>query len=550
MNYKVLYRKYRPDKFTNLIGQENTVRILKNSIILNKISHAYIFSGPRGTGKTSSAKIFAKNINCLNPVDGEACGECLNCINSSTSNDIIEIDAASNNGINEIREITNNIKMAPNMMKYKVYIIDEVHMLSTQAFNALLLTLEEPPSHVVFILATTNIESVPITILSRTQRFDFRKITNEDITKTLKGICEKESIIIDDDAIEEISRLSDGGLRDSLSLLDQVSKESDKIDLELVTKFSGNVSKLIIDEMFKAIEDSDIVNIDRILCDLASKNVDYKLFIKSLVTRISIIVKNIVTTGRIKRLSIDDYKKMLLDLTDCQNKINVNVDVYSMLLVVIVSYIDVNNIVPVKVDENNTETDKKEVTNIQMLEKPVENVIKEIVSEKKEEEIEKSVKVENVIKEDNSLIVEKYSKLKDIRVNNCFVNANKTLKGEAISIWNEFVLDSDMSVRGLIMDSEVVMASNDVYTISFERENDLLEVINIANDVEEIFCSTSNKNIKLIFISKNDWNNYVEKYKNDKINGIMYTVMDENILASTGAMLVSDIFDSSKIEEG
>ncbi len=205
MNYKVLYRKYRPDDFDNLVGQDAVKTILQNSIINNKIAHAYIFAGPRGTGKTSAAKIFAKIINCLDNKNGKACGKCINCENFATNTDIIEIDAASNNGVDQIREITNNVKLAPTMSKYKVYIIDEVHMLSQSAFNALLLTLEEPPQHVIFILATTNIESVPITILSRCQRFDFKKINNEEIVKRLEYVVKEEKIKIDAEALEEIA---------------------------------------------------------------------------------------------------------------------------------------------------------------------------------------------------------------------------------------------------------------------------------------------------------------------------------------------------------
>ena len=181
MEYQVLYRKYRPHDFDSLVGQEYTKKLLKNSVINNKFAHAYIFTGPRGTGKTSSAKIFAKAINCLHSVDGNPCNKCKNCVNFDSSPDIIELDAASNNGVDDIREIINNVRLAPSSMKIKVYIIDEFHMLSTSAFNALLLTLEEPPKDVVFILATTDIQSVPITVLSRCQRFDFKPISLQDI---------------------------------------------------------------------------------------------------------------------------------------------------------------------------------------------------------------------------------------------------------------------------------------------------------------------------------------------------------------------------------
>ena len=239
MDYKVLYRKYRPQTFDEVVGQNNTVKLLKDSIVDNKISHAYIFSGPRGTGKTSTAKIFAKAINCSHNVDGNPCNECNSCINYRTSSDIYEIDAASNNGVDQIREIIDSVKLSPVSSKYKVYIIDEVHMLSTSAFNALLLTLEEPPSHVVFILATTNIESVPITILSRCQRLDFKKISDEDIINRLKDVAKSEKIKITDEAIQEIAYISDGGLRDALSILDQLSKKNCEITDEIVLDTIG-----------------------------------------------------------------------------------------------------------------------------------------------------------------------------------------------------------------------------------------------------------------------------------------------------------------------
>ena len=245
MAYQALYRKWRPQKFEDMVGQTAVTKTLKNAIIHHKTSHAYLFTGPRGTGKTSAAKIFAKAINCLNPQDGEPCNECLLCkgITEGTIGDVIEIDAASNNGVEEIRDIRDKARYAPTQATYKVYIIDEVHMLSTGAFNALLKTLEEPPKNVIFILATTEPHKIPATIISRTQRFDFRRITNDEIIQRLGYILEQEEIAYEEEALSVIARCANGGMRDALSLLDQViSFSDDKVSFEQAIQVSGSLT--------------------------------------------------------------------------------------------------------------------------------------------------------------------------------------------------------------------------------------------------------------------------------------------------------------------
>ena len=245
MAYQALYRKWRPQKFDDMVGQTAVTKTLKNAIIHHKTSHAYLFTGPRGTGKTSAAKIFAKAINCLNPQDGEPCNDCLLCkgITEGTIGDVIEIDAASNNGVEEIRDIRDKARYAPTQAMYKVYIIDEVHMLSTGAFNALLKTLEEPPKNVIFILATTEPHKIPATIISRTQRFDFRRITNDEIIQRLRYILEQEEIAYEEEALSVIARCANGGMRDALSLLDQViSFSDDKVSFEQAIQVSGSLT--------------------------------------------------------------------------------------------------------------------------------------------------------------------------------------------------------------------------------------------------------------------------------------------------------------------
>ncbi len=277
MSYTALYRKFRPATFDEIVGQEHIIKTLKNQIISNRVGHAYLFNGGRGTGKTSAAKILARAINCLNPQDGEPCNECEICkgaINGSLT-DIVEMDAASNNSVEDIRSIREEVNFLPTLAKYRVYIIDEVHMLSTGAFNALLKTLEEPPEHVKFILATTEPQKLPATILSRCQRFDFKKISDENIVKRLKIVCKQSNIQITDEALNVIASLSEGAMRDALSILERCVQEGEEnINEDKVKELVGIPKITYVHRMLKAIVEYDVTEAINCIEELISQGKD------------------------------------------------------------------------------------------------------------------------------------------------------------------------------------------------------------------------------------------------------------------------------------
>ena len=283
--YRALYRKWRPQRFEDVVGQRAIVTALKNQITANRVGHAYLFTGVRGTGKTTCAKIFAKAVNCLHPVNGDPCGECEICkgIDNGSILDVVEMDAASNNGVDDIRDLRDETAYTPSACKYKVYIIDEVHMLSTAAFNALLKTLEEPPAHVIFILATTEIQKVPATILSRCQRYDFTRIGPEDIARRVEYIAGEEKLELTSDGAELIARLADGALRDALSILDTCAGVTAKIDADVVRRMAGVTDRSYLFRISDALEAQDGATALAQLAQLRQQSVDVKRLTEELI---------------------------------------------------------------------------------------------------------------------------------------------------------------------------------------------------------------------------------------------------------------------------
>ena len=326
MGYTALYRKFRPQTFEEMVGQEHITRTLKNQIMANRVGHAYLFNGGRGTGKTTSAKVLARAINCLNPKDGEPCNECEICkaaLNGSLT-DIVEMDAASNNSVEDIRSIREEVNFLPTKAKYRVYIIDEVHMLSTGAFNALLKTLEEPPKHVKFILATTEPQKIPATILSRCQRFDFKRVPNEDIIKRLKIVCEQSNIEISEQALNLIAVLSEGGMRDALSILERCNQDGeDKIDENKIRDLVGIPKITYIKQIVNGILDYDVTSTLEVIQNVLNDGKD----LNNMLWEIMKYVKDILlykSTGKTETYNSEEIEdiKMLSEKAEKQDFID------------------------------------------------------------------------------------------------------------------------------------------------------------------------------------------------------------------------------------
>lgn len=526
MEYKVLYRKYRPQNFDSLVGQEYTKTLLKNAIKNEHISHAYIFTGPRGTGKTSSAKIFAKALNCLNPKDGNPCNECEMCKSFGTNPDIIEIDAASNNGVDEIREIINNVRLAPANSKYKVYIVDEFHMLSTSAFNALLLTLEEPPSNVVFILATTDIQSVPITVLSRCQRFDFKPIVVDDIVNRLNYVCNEEKIDITDAALKEIAYMSNGGMRDALSILDQISSRNTKIDVDDVTSNFGSISNKKVKEFMDVFTSGDVKGTLELLKAFKNNGIDVRILIEKLIDRIKSILIDIKLDNYNGILDFDRLYSMVFELNRVLQEIKSNIDPYNFLEIVILKYFPGNKIsskdVKAPVEE------KKSVSTFKIEQRVEERTTKENISQEikeiKESEINNEAPIVNEKKAHFNI---------DARINNTFVGAQKKYLLELKEKWDDFVIyesNANKLLLSYIVDTELVAASNN-YAVLVNKINNTNDLINEnIESVEKDFKIFFGREYKLVSISPKVWEEARNKYIANLKSGYKYTMMDDSII--------------------
>ena len=511
--YQSLYRKYRPSNFDEVVGQEIPVKILKNAIKNNRIAHAYLFAGIRGTGKTTIAKVFAKTINCMDPQNMNPCNKCVTCTQNNT--DIVEIDAASNNGVDEIRELRDKIALVPSISKYKVYIIDEVHMLSTSAFNALLKTLEEPPAHAIFILATTEAYKIPATILSRCQRLDFKSITLTNIISRLNYICEQESIKISAEAVAEIARLANGGMRDAISLLEQVWAYSEDITVDDVHKMNGTLGKEEIKDLFKAISKNDIQSCFSYVNEYEEKGVDFAKLIDELIyfSHNLILIKNnasvednlylkedyeeikdLVTTERL----IELMRKFNASASEIKTVSNKKL-VFEMLLINSIENKS-NNVSKEVIIKTEVKEDipSKAIVNPAYVES-IKKEFNEMVSKKEEEPVKEEVEING----------DSLSKLKNIRIDNTLAEFDKrtlTAMQKKMENLKDYAVDLEYSeIAAIMLDGKLKAASKEYMMYVYDEDIESLKFNNKINQIESLIKIMTGSDYKVIAINNDEW---------------------------------------------
>ncbi|MDY0404090.1 DNA polymerase III subunit gamma/tau [Virgibacillus sp. 179-BFC.A HS] len=529
MSYQALYRKWRPQQFADVAGQQHITRTLQNAMVQGKFSHAYLFTGPRGTGKTSAAKIFAKAINCEHQPAKEPCNECAACrgIQDGSISDVIEIDAASNTSVEDIREIRDKVKYAPSAVPYKVYIIDEVHMISTSAFNALLKTLEEPPKHVVFILATTEPHKIPLTIISRCQRFDFKPIANQAIVSRMQHIVKAEDIQVSQEALDAVALAAEGGMRDALSILDQAISYSDvRVELADVLAVTGGVSQQILTNIADAMYEKDMEQALQLLDELIQNGKDPGRFVYDMIyfLRDVLLYKSAPNLVDIlERAMLDDAFKALAEklpnhwiqdaimrLNECQQEIKWTNNPKVFIEITIISI--TNRYHPSENQESNM--DETEIiqlkTKLSELENEIDKLKQAPAPAREQTPAEPRRRPARQSKNSYKIPYEK------IRM--CLQDAQKQALKQVLGEWANFLgkLKSQSApAHATIQDSKPVAASDNAVVVAFKYEIHCSLFMENRQMVESVLASTIQKQLTIIPIPINDWKTVRSEYVKD-----------------------------------
>ena len=519
MSYTALYREWRPRTFNDVVGQEHITTTLKNQILNNRIAHAYLFCGTRGTGKTSTAKVFAKALNCLDLRDGEPCNKCEMCrkINEGLAIDVTELDAASNNGVDKIRDIIDDVKYPPQEARYKVYIMDEVHMLSAGAVNAFLKTLEEPPNNVIFILATTDPQKLPITILSRCQRFDFKRINNSEITARLRKIVKEQNVLADERSLNLIARVSDGAMRDSLSILDQaISMGNGNVDYNTVVSMLGLVTNEHLFNLVNSVIQRSVEKSIEIIEEVIYSGKDIYLFIKDLIAHYRNLLMVKVTNNpeevldmseenialikeQGSRLRAEEIMRCIRILQEAENnaKLSKQARLYCELAVI--------KMCKIEYDTSN----EVMLTRLNKLEESLRNGSIKVATASKEVAQINNSKTTNAMP-GNKVVKEQYSNEVNVGVNPDSKITINDVKKSWKDIIERFKARREMIISSLIMIGKPVDCSNGIITVEFDNQNEFaknrLSEAKNRDIINDVFFEIFREKVKVNFVVQSDDN--------------------------------------------
>lgn len=580
--YQALYRKYRPQTFDDVVGQSSIVKVLKNSIEQHKFCHAYMFFGSRGTGKTSLSKIFARAVNCLDPIDGNPCGKCKNCLAASEKEcvDILEIDAASNNGVDEIRELRNKINLVPAELKYKVYIIDEVHMLSIGAFNALLKTLEEPPEHAIFILATTDPQKVPETIISRCQCFSFQRISTDMLIRRLEYVCNCENIKIENEVLKEIALAADGGMRDSLGMLDKLSSYTDDlITMDIYTELNGLITKrdlkifsdYIFSCNFKGVL-SQITKFNDCGKNLVQITSQFMYYLRDLLVDYYTKTKNCDYDISLVEKLITIINEKMFDIKKSGNpKIYIEILLLNFMSSINGDFVEKSSDIKVFQEKNSVifNDKKNESISEKTIETSIVNEEPTVVSDEIVVDDTKNEKNDSlddaVYLEDNDNSVSKtvgdilnLDEIINVRINNAFALANKqvlTQEMSKLSLLNDYTFDQQIGYLVCeILNSKFRVASDDIIVLSYEYDSIVQQNLEHLEQMEDVYNKLTGSVKKFAIITDNQWNELKSEYISHLKNGEHYEIKEEpeklfkkeetnDIISNDAASIFGDIVE-------
>ena len=580
--YQALYRKYRPQTFDDVVGQSSIVKVLKNSIEQHKFCHAYMFFGSRGTGKTSLSKIFAKAVNCLEPIDGNPCGKCKNCLAASEKEcvDILEIDAASNNGVDEIRELRNKINLVPAELKYKVYIIDEVHMLSIGAFNALLKTLEEPPEHAIFILATTDPQKVPETIISRCQCFSFQRISTDMLIRRLEYVCNCENIKIENDVLKEIALAADGGMRDSLGMLDKLSSYTDDlITMDIYTELNGLITKrdlkifsdYIFSCNFKEVL-SQITKFNDCGKNLVQITSQFMYYLRDLLVDYYTKTKNCDYDISLVEKLITIINEKMFDIKKSGNpKIYIEILLLNFMSSINGDFVGKSSDIKVSPEKNsvifndkkNESISEKTIETSIVNEEPIvvsDEIVVDDTKNEKNDSLDDAVYLED---NDNSVSktvgdILNLDEIINVRINNAFALANKqvlTQEMSKLSLLNDYTFDQKIGYLVCeILNSKFRVASDDIIVLSYEYDSIVQQNLEHLEQMEDVYNKLTGSVKKFAIITDNQWNELKSEYISHLKNGEHYEIKEEpeklfkkeetnDIISNDAASIFGDIVE-------